>query len=113
MPFKDACNEWKRFDENRTSLPGEHWLTAAAGAGLLVAATRSNCRVTSAVQALVGGALLFRAATGRDGLGSLCATRKTNDSDESEYARGRESYGTDAGTGTAPANPPDINLGRS
>jgi hypothetical protein len=117
MDFKDACGEWKRFDANRPSLPGEHWLTAAAGAGLLVAATRSNCPVTAALQALAGGALLFRAASGRDGLRSLCASRGQGrpygEDDESGYAQGRGTDSQGARGGYHSDNPPDVNLGRS
>ena len=123
MPFKDAYEEWKQFDENRPSLPGEHWLTAAAGAGLLVAATRTNCRVTAGLQALVGGALLLRAATGRDGLRSLCASFQGGQGGSRAESGGRSGADGDAGewqesdvAGTdaeGPANPADPNLGRS
>ena len=68
MDMKQCIQEWKEFDEARPSLPGEHWMVAGAGAALLLLALKSNGRLTSTLQAMVGGALLFRSASGRDGL---------------------------------------------
>ena len=56
----------KRIDNARPSFPGEHLLTFGAGFWLL---KRSSGSFTGAVlSTLVGGALVARALTGRDGL---------------------------------------------
>lgn len=55
----------KRLDESRPSFPGEHWLALAAGLWLL---RRSGGSVVSKA---LGAVLLYRAASGRDGLRRL------------------------------------------
>jgi hypothetical protein len=55
-------------DDERASLPYEHAVTLAAGLGLLAAALLTSRRPAPVVQALVAGALLYRAASGRDGV---------------------------------------------
>ena len=55
----------RRFDRRRSSLPGEHWLTFAAGLYFLA---RRRPPVLGRVAAVAtGGALLARALSGRDG----------------------------------------------
>jgi uncharacterized membrane protein len=63
LPFLDRL---KKLDAERPSLPGEHWLTFAAGLWLLTRVGRSGLGRTAAV--LAGAGLLYRAASGRDGL---------------------------------------------
>lgn len=58
-------------DKLRPSVPGEHWLTMAAGLAVLLASQRSASPVTRAAGSALGGALLYRAASGRDGLVKL------------------------------------------
>ena len=58
--------ELKRIDDRRPSLPGEHWLTLVAGIWLLTRGGRSALTRLASVAA--GAALLYRAASGRDGL---------------------------------------------
>ncbi len=55
----------RRWDERRESLPGEHWITAAAGFYLLLrpAPSAAGRLLTAAAGAL----LLARALAGRDG----------------------------------------------
>ena len=55
----------RQWDERRPSLPGEHWMAAAAGLYLLLRPSRS---VPLRLASVAGGALLItRALTGRDG----------------------------------------------
>ena len=56
----------KRLDDERPGFPGEHWLALAAGLWLL---TRSGGSMLGRLATLAGGAaLVYRAASGRDGL---------------------------------------------
>jgi len=57
---------WKRFDDARASLPAEHWLTFGAALWLLARPTQSS--VARALSIAAGLALVYRAASGRDGL---------------------------------------------
>jgi uncharacterized membrane protein len=63
-----AFKSLQAWDESRDSFPGEHWLVLSAGVGLLWAAGRSRSSLSRLAQAALGGALLFRAASGRDGV---------------------------------------------
>ena len=56
----------KEFDDRRPAIPGEHWLAFAAGIWLLTRGGRSA--LGRAVGLAGGAALLYRAASGRDGL---------------------------------------------
>ena len=62
---------WKRFDDARASLPAEHWLTFGAALWLLARPTQSS--VARALSIAAGLALVYRAASGRDGLASWWA----------------------------------------
>ena len=53
----------RRVDEQRPSFPGEHWLVATAGMWLL--------RRRGLLSKAAGAAMLYRAASGRDGLRRL------------------------------------------
>ncbi|MGZ9029809.1 MAG: hypothetical protein ACXW2G_00465 [Burkholderiaceae bacterium] len=61
----------KDFDRRRPGLPGEHFFTALTGSWLLRSAARRRTLLGKALAALAGGALLYRAASGRDGLARL------------------------------------------
>jgi len=58
-----------QFDQSRKSIPGEHWLTLAAGLWFL--RRKSNSIPSTLLSKSIGAALLVRAATGRDGLQKL------------------------------------------
>jgi uncharacterized membrane protein len=58
-------------DRLRPSVPGEHWLTLAAGAAVLLASQKSDSAIMRVAGSALGGALLYRAASGRDGLVKL------------------------------------------
>lgn len=63
-------NKLKEFDRRRPSFPGEHLIVATVGASVLRSAGRRS-GVGRMLALLLGGALLARAASGRDGLPSL------------------------------------------
>ncbi|KQM79947.1 hypothetical protein [Xylophilus sp. Leaf220] len=71
MGIREAIEDWQQFDRVRPGLPGEHLAVAGIGTALVVAALRTDCKMTSVLQAMAGGALLFRAASGRDGISKL------------------------------------------
>ena len=67
-PLIQSVRDLKTYDDTRDSFPGEHWLMAAAGLAVLYAASRSGTPLRRAATAAVGGAMLYRAASGRDGV---------------------------------------------
>ncbi|WP_052310972.1 hypothetical protein [Rubrivivax gelatinosus] len=58
----------REFDERRASLPGEHLATLGAGLVLLRQAPRTSSTLARVLVLAAGTALLWRAASGRDGL---------------------------------------------
>ena len=58
----------KRYDERRQGFAGEHWLTLGAGLILLMKARRSASPLRRTIASTLGSALLYRAASGREGL---------------------------------------------
>ena len=58
----------KDYDQKRASFPGEHLLVFGAGLALLLASGRSRSLLKRAAGSALGSALLYRAASGRDGL---------------------------------------------
>jgi uncharacterized membrane protein len=71
IPLQRALQSYQAWDDSRDSFPSEHWLVLAAGLALLLAASRSSSPVRRIAQAALGGALLCRAASGRDGVARL------------------------------------------
>lgn len=69
MSLNECLNRWRTCDEARDSLPGEHALVAAAGGVLIVSALFAPSALRSTLRAMLGGALLVRAASGREGIG--------------------------------------------
>ena len=65
---RDWVREAITCDDRRPSMPHEHLATLAAGVGLLFCALTVPRRAVAVVHAALGGALLLRAASGRDGL---------------------------------------------
>jgi uncharacterized membrane protein len=57
----------REFDRNRKSFPGEHFIVGTVGS-LLLNSARRRSGVSRMLMLLAGGALLVRAASGRDGL---------------------------------------------
>jgi hypothetical protein len=56
----------QRLDDARPSIPGEHWMTL--GVGLWLLARRPASPLGRLACAAAGVALIYRAASGRDGL---------------------------------------------
>lgn len=66
----------KRFDDQRPSVPGEHWFAFGAGAMLLLRGRRSGSPLLRTA-ATVGGLLFMaRGLSGRDGLLSRLQQRR-------------------------------------
>lgn len=63
MPWH-PITKLKRFDAQRDSLPGEHWLTLAAGIGLWVATRKHPSGAVRLVAGIAGGLLAARALSG-------------------------------------------------
>jgi uncharacterized membrane protein len=70
-PLSRMLTDYKAWDESRDSFPGEHWLVFGAGLALLLASSRSASPVKRALGSALGSALLYRAASGRDGVAKL------------------------------------------
>jgi uncharacterized membrane protein len=68
VPSIPSLRQLKEYDERRPSFPGEHWLAFGAGLAVLMASRRSRSWVKRSVGSALGSALLYRAASGRDGL---------------------------------------------
>lgn len=68
MNISRTLQDLKRRDDARPSFPGEHWLTAGAGLLLMRRAGRSRSLLGRMAGRMIAGALLARAASGRDGL---------------------------------------------
>ncbi|NUZ07818.1 hypothetical protein [Piscinibacter koreensis] len=59
----------RQLDEQRPSVPGEHWVTLLAGIWLLTRGGGSG--LARAARLAAGAALVWRAASGRDGLAGV------------------------------------------
>ena len=66
----------RQFDRNRKGFAGEHFIVATVGSLLLNAALRRR-GIGRVAMMLAGGALLARAASGRDGLASAVSRTRT------------------------------------
>ncbi|WP_046112625.1 hypothetical protein [Aquincola tertiaricarbonis] len=71
MQVPDVLRQIKAYDDQRPSLPGEHWLALGAGALMLLWGARRH----SLLATTAGLALLARAASGRDGLRSVLGSQ--------------------------------------
>lgn len=61
----------KEYDQRRPGFAGEHWLVLGAGVAALLASRRSPSPLRRTVGSALGSALLYRAASGRDGLAKV------------------------------------------
>ena len=66
--LRQRVRELIEYDDARESAPGEHTGTLGAAGAFTLCALRANSRLGAVAFALVAGALLMRAASGRDGL---------------------------------------------
>ncbi|HEX2543462.1 MAG TPA: hypothetical protein VHL79_01195 [Ramlibacter sp.] len=64
--IENFLQELKRMDAERDNIPGEHWLTFAAGVGLWLATRRHPSVTVRLLASLAGTLLVARAATGRE-----------------------------------------------
>jgi uncharacterized membrane protein len=58
----------KQYDERRAGFAGEHWLVLGAALALLLKSRRSPSPLRRTLGSTLGSALLYRAASGREGL---------------------------------------------
>lgn len=56
----------KRFDQERPSLPGEHWIALAAGVALFMATRRHPSLLVKALAGVTGSLLVARALSGQE-----------------------------------------------
>lgn len=68
MGLRQKINDLRHWDAARPSFPAEHWLVLGAGLLALRGAGRSRGLIGRMVGRAVGGALIARAASGRDGM---------------------------------------------
>ena len=61
----DWLTRLKRYDEQRSNVPGEHWLALAAGLGLWMATRKHPSGAVRLFAGIAGGMLVARAASGR------------------------------------------------
>jgi len=66
--LRETVRDVLAYDDARESAPFEHEATFLAGVGLLACAFLTASRTRAVLHAMAGGALLVRAASGRDGL---------------------------------------------
>ncbi len=67
----------RNWEQKRKSFPAEHWIVLGAGVAVMLASRRSASPVVRALGAAAGGALVARAASGRDGVAKLAALLPT------------------------------------
>lgn len=65
---KDCLKQCIEYDEARDSAPGEHLMTAATGIALIFSALGTRYKAVAVLKGVAAGMLLWRAASGRDGL---------------------------------------------
>lgn len=80
----------KRFDDQRPSFPGEHWL--ALGTGLWLITRQQQSMLGRLVSIAAGAALVYRAASGRDGLARLISSRRLSRRSASRKPRPGQRY---------------------
>lgn len=71
MKAEDTARDSKHWDETRSDFPGEHWIVAAAGLALLMAAGQARTPLKAMLLTAAGSAALGRAASGRGGIAKL------------------------------------------
>ena len=71
QPITRTLKRASDYDERRPSFAGEHWLVLGAGIAVLMASRRNPSFLWRTAGSTLGSALLYRAASGRDGLTKL------------------------------------------
>ena len=77
--MRDILRELRNFDRARPGFPGEHLWVAAAGFALCRSALKRRSSAGRALALVAGTALLYRAASGRDGLARLTRARSLSE----------------------------------
>jgi uncharacterized membrane protein len=70
---QQQLQSYRDWDQRRESFPAEHWIVLGVGVALFLASRRSASPVVRALGSAAGGAMLARAASGRDGVAKLVA----------------------------------------
>lgn len=70
-PVGRSLERLSDYDKRRSGFAGEHWLVLGAGIAVLLASRRSRSLLWRTVGPALGSSLLYRAASGREGLASL------------------------------------------
>ena len=70
-PLSRSLDRLSEYDKRRPGFSGEHWLVFGAGVAVLVASRRSPSLLWRTVGPALGSSLLYRAASGREGLAKL------------------------------------------
>ncbi|HST44116.1 MAG TPA: hypothetical protein VLK29_02710 [Luteimonas sp.] len=102
--LRHRVRELIEYDDARESAPGEHTGTLGAAGAFTLCALRADSRLGAVAFAMVAGALLMRAASGRDGLRSWAGaaaarpvqvpTRSPGADAAADQASGAQLYGT-------------------
>ncbi len=71
MGLLSTFRDVKQWDEQRASIPGEHWLALGLGLLVLSRSGRSRSLLGRMAGKAIGGAFLARSASGRDGIRKL------------------------------------------
>ncbi len=71
MQNESTLQQLKRYEESRPSLPGEHWMTLAAGLGLWWFTRNQRSFLARTLGMAAASALVARAASGHDGLAKV------------------------------------------
>lgn len=70
-PLERGVERLAAYDRRRSGFTGEHWLVLGAGIVVFLASRRSRSPLWRAVGPTIGSSLLYRAASGREGLARL------------------------------------------
>ena len=71
QPLGRSFKQLADYDRRRPGFAGEHWLVLGAGIAVLVASRRSPSVVWRTAGSTLGSALIYRAASGSEGLSKL------------------------------------------
>jgi len=70
-PAGRAFERLSDYDRRRSGFAGEHWLVLGVGIAVLLVSRRSRSPLWRAVGPALGSSLVYRAASGREGLAKL------------------------------------------
>ena len=70
-PVSRSFERLGNYDKRRPGFAGEHWLVLGAGIAVLLASRRSPSLLWRTAGSTLGSSLLYRAASGREGIARL------------------------------------------